>query len=619
MNGQNFSQDYDFGQFETAQITEGVGTSGSLLVEPQVVEDDTVIVNPGVCAIEVQRIADGKTFKLYGELTADINLTVADTGVHPTWKGSIVATIDKAAVEDGSGNPEDGTAVFDIQYVVGLSTSALTDGEIETAIGSDYYWLRLYDVVQDPTISAGNLTDRREVFGVKNVNFPNNWPLRWRNNADTAYVDVLKLTTGDVAEFQTIPRNRSDRSFGNDYELIDKKYFQDNTITQVQTVTLGETCATEDVITFKGGGDMERYLGSGGSNYNVYGANWAGEYFVAPAKADKSMGFFYGNASKTGAPAGNFVMSLYLADGANKPTGAALATKNISANSFVSASGSFFKWAAPVNIVGGQKYVLVWSVPSGDGANYLRSNYTNLAGGETGSRLSSANSGATWTVDAANKYSQIGIIWAATSDGKAYKANITDPFLQGKVIGNLVSGGNNGDSREFNYLTCDLTGALQDDGNFYLSAAVPGELLTAVSPVRFGQAVADDQIRFSPHYEYSAYESEQQFGTTSKGDGDIFIPLPFKPDSFEWVVQAGDSGGGTIYVVGDEVVGMAGSALWTGAKSEFFVAPSTVYGGSGISVLITDIEVTDYGVWITLNGSGATVGPNSHGIRARKG
>ncbi len=67
----------------------------------------------------------------------------------------------------------------------------------------------------------------------------NNVNIKARNNANSADVNLFKLTTSDVLEFQLTPRLPSARSISNNQDLIDKQYYEANLPTS-PTVTLGE-------------------------------------------------------------------------------------------------------------------------------------------------------------------------------------------------------------------------------------------------------------------------------------------------------------------------------------------------------------------------------------------
>jgi len=85
---------------------------------------------------------------------------------------------------------------------------------------------------------------------------PNNTTLKGRNAANSANVDLLKLTSSDILEFQTLPRNFAGRSISNNYDLIDKKYFDDNVPTGgTITYPLYETLSAADLVkVFNDGG-----------------------------------------------------------------------------------------------------------------------------------------------------------------------------------------------------------------------------------------------------------------------------------------------------------------------------------------------------------------------------
>jgi hypothetical protein len=63
----------------------------------------------------------------------------------------------KTNVQDGNPNPEDGTGVFDIRYVEGVGVSPLTDNQINSQTSNLYFWVRLANITQDATVSAGDI------------------------------------------------------------------------------------------------------------------------------------------------------------------------------------------------------------------------------------------------------------------------------------------------------------------------------------------------------------------------------------------------------------------------------------------------------------------------------
>lgn len=166
LNGESKTQDYDLVQYENRSLTVGVGAPNDLLVEEQTVPDSTVKVAAGIVALEVIRVIDSKTFKLFCESNGSANVTV--TGLAGNI-GAVIAAVPKAKIEDGSTNPEDGTGVFELIYVEGTGLTPLTDGDIDTETGNLYYWYRLADIEQAATITTAEITDTRSMISVTNI------------------------------------------------------------------------------------------------------------------------------------------------------------------------------------------------------------------------------------------------------------------------------------------------------------------------------------------------------------------------------------------------------------------------------------------------------------------
>ncbi len=154
LNGENDVQDYDVNQWFSESLTPGILVPSHFAVTPQGPADDTVNVAPGICIIEVTRTADQKTFNMFAESNDIEIIEVTGTGGNI---GAIIAAIPKTNVQDGNPNPEDGTGVFDILYVEGVGVSPLTDGQINSQTSDLYFWIRLADITQDATVSAGDI------------------------------------------------------------------------------------------------------------------------------------------------------------------------------------------------------------------------------------------------------------------------------------------------------------------------------------------------------------------------------------------------------------------------------------------------------------------------------
>jgi hypothetical protein len=133
--------------------------------------------------------------------------------------------------------------------------------------------------------------------------------------------------------------------------------------------------------------------------------NWTGQTFIAGVtgllvKADGQI-----FCSGCGATPPNLTLSLR-ATSAGLPTGADLATATVSGALFGSGSSVLFTatFGSPVSITSGTQYALILrpvSAPAGSGYFWIRSSPSTYA---NGSRVVSADSGATWSADTTRDY-----------------------------------------------------------------------------------------------------------------------------------------------------------------------------------------------------------------------
>jgi len=128
--------------------------------------------------------------------------------------------------------------------------------------------------------------------------------------------------------------------------------------------------------------------------------NWTGQTFIAGVTGllVKADGQIFCNGC--GATPPNLTLSLR-ATSAGLPTGADLATATVSGSLFASGSSVLFTatFGSPVSITSGTQYALILrpvSAPAGSGYFWIRSSPSTYA---NGSRVLSADSGATWSAD----------------------------------------------------------------------------------------------------------------------------------------------------------------------------------------------------------------------------
>jgi hypothetical protein len=108
---------------------------------------------------------------------------------------------------------------------------------------------------------------------------------------------------------------------------------------------------------------------------------------------------------KYGSPTGNCSLYVYLADGAEKPTGSILGRTWLAYSSFPDSAEGSFTFATPVTVTGATKYCMVLNPNSGvSGSNYwsvFTLGTNTYSGGNEGY---STNSGGTWSILAADIY-----------------------------------------------------------------------------------------------------------------------------------------------------------------------------------------------------------------------
>jgi len=194
LNGANENQDYDFLQFQNETLTNGVFKANSLLCQEQTIPDSTIKINAGICLIDVIRVSDSnKSFKLHCESNSDENLAITGT---PGNIGAVIAFVPKTSIEDGTSNSMDGQGVFDFEYIEGLSGTPLTDGEINTATGNLYYWIRLANIEQAATITNSEIIDSRDFVSIENIESLSVNEIHERTTGNGVAIDGVKMKDG---------------------------------------------------------------------------------------------------------------------------------------------------------------------------------------------------------------------------------------------------------------------------------------------------------------------------------------------------------------------------------------------------------------------------------------
>lgn len=132
---------------------------------------------------------------------------------------------------------------------------------------------------------------------------------------------------------------------------------------------------------------------------SIFGVNYAGQSFTASASYD-IVGVIL-NLGRVGAVSHTLSVSLYAEDGAGKPTGEVLASGSIDGSTIDTAS--FADYIIPMtqySLSSGSKYVIVFSYVGGDVSNKINYGVRTSGAYAGGAKITSSNSGATWTVGA---------------------------------------------------------------------------------------------------------------------------------------------------------------------------------------------------------------------------
>lgn len=186
----------------------------------------------------IYNITDGSQAWVIAINTNDIETTPLHGGTDNTWESSDAFVVNPFVVtlnsRDANGNITDYEEVLIHNRATDTLTAATSGGRGYNSTTPDTW--DSDDYVSLFVTSPNQEGLEAELYQIEKTKFENdfsqpvanNTTFKARNNADSANIDLFKLTTGDILEFQTLARNPSSRSISNDYDIIDKKYFDDN-------------------------------------------------------------------------------------------------------------------------------------------------------------------------------------------------------------------------------------------------------------------------------------------------------------------------------------------------------------------------------------------------------
>lgn len=203
-----------------------------------------------------------------------------DTGVNKREKVLIIERSgDNLTAETSIGRGYDGSSgqTFDNNDNVYLFTKAADIQGLQSGIADLYTRI----------VEAENTLSEDALLKDGSIPLNNNTAFKARNNANNANIDLFKLLTTDILEFQTLPRNPSSRSISSNYDLVDKKYFDDNSETANMTrnnqTTAGETITVS-------GNPLAGYI-SDGTNGRTAGSVYQADANDTTNGANKFYGF----------------------------------------------------------------------------------------------------------------------------------------------------------------------------------------------------------------------------------------------------------------------------------------------------------------------------------------
>jgi len=168
VEGDALLQDYDLND---SILSEGVldqyESNNDLLVEQNSPLGLKVKVNKGVALVKVERISDDKRWLLIIDNQNELEIDIASNSSGSDRVDALIIRIDRTKINNGSGEP-DANDVSNIEIVTGTGATALTDGAIQTAIGTDFFYRLANITVEDSEtqIQDSDIDDTRSPVAI---------------------------------------------------------------------------------------------------------------------------------------------------------------------------------------------------------------------------------------------------------------------------------------------------------------------------------------------------------------------------------------------------------------------------------------------------------------------
>lgn len=234
------------------------------------------------------------------------------------------------------------------------------------------------------------------------------------------------------------------------------------------------------------------------ANFLAYAGEWAGQTF--PATVDFLTSVVL-KLDEIGIAPGNFEVAIY-ATSAGLPTGSPLGKVGITATTVSDTDAeTTFTFGDPIGLIKGDAYAIVASLPSGvNSSNCIELRYQSTGTPyASGSRLSSSNSGSTWTASATSAlyfrirgYEKIELGKVYLSDSDMYQRRRFDGFVRETAAANAaVEIQTDGIASGFSGLVA---------GKEYSISATAGGISQAYGLGFIGYALGTDRIQINKSY-----------------------------------------------------------------------------------------------------------------------
>jgi len=286
----------------------------------------------------------------------------------------------------------------------------------------------------------------------------------------------------------------------------------------------------------------------------VYGVFWFAQTFTTGAYEDTLTRVDL-MLKETGNPSGNLRMRIYAVDGSSKPTGAELATVNVTATTVgTTLFWTTFTLASALTVTPSTEYAIVIDVISGDATNMIG---WQLGNGDTyanGQPWKSADAGGTWTSPSANDFAFKIWLYEAQTAGLLYQSK-SDEAFRGGFDGFVTSNTGSGAAADFRLDGIQGSFAGLTINTPYYVASTLGEITSTITGLKVGKAISATEIEIdkSGGFVELATQTSATLDDASAsviGTEDMTFVCGFKPSRVDlsvYIVASGTNAGSSAF------------------------------------------------------------------------